>query len=238
MGAGILEIVEVKESGKGLDTLVKGLLDNTAQLVNPQNLDSMIEASLEQLEMDDTFGPAITDQMVDSLLTAQELYHEGQAPWDALEEVLTLYHRAKGQVSLTQTWAARGEAFTAEELETEMWNNFQEACGMVCWGKGACLMNWLDQKITEFEAVKESYSQTLVMDFEVTMESEMCHHFLLLGTENWLKALRTLKAQALRGGCTQRILEQAELGQRQLMTVQVFEAEAAAAESRYFVNFN
>jgi hypothetical protein len=30
----------------------------------------------------------------------------------------------------------------------------------------------------------------------------------------------------------------AELGQRQLMIVQVFEAEAAAAESRYFVHFN
>ena len=76
------------------------------------------------------------------------------------------------------------------------------------------------------------------MDSEITMESEMCHHFLLLGAENWLRALKALKSRVHEGGCTGRIREMAELGQRQLMIVQVFEAEAAAAESRYFVHFN
>jgi hypothetical protein len=100
------------------------------------------------------------------------------------------------------------------------------------------LATWLDKKIVEFKSTIDSYSAIPVMDSEVTMESEMCHHFLLLGAENWLKALTALRNQVYQGGCTRRILELAELGQRQLMIVQAFEAEAAAAESRYFVNFN
>ena len=238
MGAGILEFVEIKKVGNGLDTLVKGLLDSKTAIVTPESLDSLIEESLDQLERDDTFGPAITDQIVDALLNARELHQDKQSPWDALEEVLGLYPQARAQVSLTETWAARGEQFTAQQLETEMWSNFQEACGMVAWGKGGCLIAWLDKKIAEFESAVEAYSNIAVMDCEITMESEMCHHFLLLGAENWLRALKALKSQAHQGGCTRRIRDLAELGQRHLMIVQVYEAEAAAAESRYFVNFN
>jgi len=238
MGAGIFEFVEIKKVGNGLDTLVKGLLDSKAGIVTPQTLDSLIDESLEQLERDDTFEPAITDLLVDALLNARELHQEGKGPWDALEEVLALYHRARAQASLTESWAARSEQFTAGELETEMWSNFQEACGMVAWGKGGCLIAWLDKKITEFESAVEAYSNIAVMDSEITMESEMCHHFLLSGAENWLRALKALKGQAHLGGCTRRIRDLAELGQRQLMVVQIYEAEAAGAESRYFVNFN
>lgn len=238
MGAGILEIVEIKKVGNGLDTLVNGLLDSKAGIVTPETLDTLIEESLDQLESDDTFEPAITDQIVDALLNARELHQDGERPWEALEEVLALYHRARAQASLTESWTARSEQFTAAELETEMWSNFQEACGMVAWGKGGCLISWLDKKIAEFESAVEAYSNITVMDSEITMESEMCHHFLLLGAENWLKALKALRNQAHRPGCTRSIRELAELGQRQLMIVQVYEAEAAAAESRYFVNFN
>ena len=50
MGAGILEFVEIKKVGNGLDTLVKGLLDSKTAIVTPESLDSLIEESLDQLE--------------------------------------------------------------------------------------------------------------------------------------------------------------------------------------------
>lgn len=238
MGCALLLKKEQELPKLGLDLLAEGLTDESKGIVTPETLLGLIEASLEQLEIDDTIAPDVTDALVDSLVEAQELFQEGAEPWSALEAMLGLYHQAKEQKSYQELWQDKLDAFTVQDLRTELWDNFQEACRMVQALKGHLLASWIELKISDFQSRQKAYAALVVAQHEITMESELCHSFLRTGIQSWLNALESLRSAALTGGDTENCLKLAEIGQRHLLAVQKFEAEALLLESRYFVNFN
>ena len=163
---------------KGLDLLAQGLVNQEVGGITPENFLAHIDSALGQLETDDTISPELTDQIADSLVEAQELFLDGQAPWQALEEMLSAYQKAKGERSFFQQWVDKANALEKNELRTELWDQFQRACTMVGDGQGYLLTKWLDKKLRAFQTRKRDYEGLSVTSSEVTMESTMCHLFL------------------------------------------------------------
>lgn len=221
-----------------LDRLLESLTDESKGLAGEAELAELIEASLEQLETDDTIDAETTDQLVDALVEAQELLAEGEAPWESLEDAITIYHHAKTHKDFFLIWQQKAESLGAEALRTQTYVHFLEACRMVERGDGEVLTGWLDGKIKEFQATRRSYLELSVAEHEVTMESELCHLMLVSGMESWLEALTVLKKAIREQRDLAHCRRLAEIGQRALVTVQLFEREARSLEQKYFVNYN
>ncbi len=228
----------VQVQSDALTVLARGLVESHTFLVRPESLNELLCKALEQLEFDDSIDPELTDEMAEALVDSQERFLSGEEPWAALERFLGHYARLEERKSLEQIWWERAQSLTSKELQTELMLNFQEAVRMARSGRGQLLMSWLEAKISEFQARWNGYAEILVTEEEVTLDSVLCHRFLKTGVGNWLEAFKGLRATVVEGSSPETALEKAVLGQRCLMAVQLFEAEAAMAETRYFVNFN
>ena len=221
-----------------LDRLFEALTDETKTVSGTEQLLDLIEGSLDQLETDDTIDAEATDKLVDALMDAMDCLLEGEAAWESLEDAITIYHHAKTQKDFYAVWQSKARELDGNEIRTQKYEHFLQACQMVERGEGEVLFGWLDKKISEFQKTRAGYLQLSVAEHEVTMESEMCHLMLLTGIDSWLEALTGLKLCIAEKRDVGRCRNAAELGQRALVTVQKFEQEARELESKYFVHYN
>lgn len=221
-----------------LDFLASSLCDGNSSVFQRYDLCELIEGALEHLEEDDTISPSLTDSLVEFLVEAQEIYEAGGEPWEALDEFLQLYAEARAEKSLEELWMDRIGSVPMRDLRTKTWDQFLQAYELVEQGRGHLVESWLLAKMSEFQSALVTYSSLSVSPHEVTMESQMCHDFLCTGLQCWLNAVSGLWNRLQGRPGLSGLMVEAEKGQRLLMAVQIYEAEAALAESHYFVNFN
>lgn len=222
MGGAAIILEEVREPG--LERLSRGVKNPHLRLLTEANLEQLLDDCLNQLENDDRFCPVLTDQMVEALFEAQEMFHDGGDWIRALSRVHELHQRALSRGDLFDVWLDRATALKPQEIETELLLEFQEACRLI--GEGVSPQAWLEHTSAQIQDVLRSYLVLPVAQQEVTMESEMCHDFLVRGTQAWLEALRLLGTGEL-----DRARELAHFGQQLLVSVQLFEEEASRIES-------
>lgn len=221
-----------------LDFLAASLSDGNTSVFQHYTLTDLIEGALEQLEEDDTVSPALTDRLVETLLEAREAFEDGGEPWEALDDFLLLYGKARAEKPMGEVWMERIDAVPIGELRTETWDQFIQAHQLVEEGRGHLVESWLLAKMKEFRTALDSYSGLRVCPEEVTIESQMCHEFLFAGVQCWMNAVSGLWNRLQGRPGLWDVTSEAEKGQRLLMAVQIYEAEAGLAESHYFVNFN
>lgn len=214
-------------SPTGLDDLVTYLTKPSGS-ASIARLSHLLSSALHQLEEDDTLDPHAADRLAEAVTEAQERIEAGTDPSSILELLVQTYDDARSGPSLADQWLDRAEAFDTSEIRTETWDHFQQAVAVVREGRGHLVKGWVRHQISHFESTWASYGSLYVADEEITIESQMCHEFLKGGIESWLRALR---AVASGSGDLDKALLDAEWGQRQLIVVQLFEAEAARRET-------
>ncbi len=137
-------------------------------------------------------------------------------------------------VVLESTYRERAGALLDEELDTELWVDLHDAVDFANQGDFDSALDWLEETQARFQAVWNSYeTNTRVYEDEITAESVVGHSLLKEGVGHWLAALELLGE-----GDLDEVLVRAEAGQRLLVFVQILEEEAAAAQERFFLNWN
>lgn len=137
-------------------------------------------------------------------------------------------------VVLETTYRERAAALLDEELDTELWVDLHDAVDLAMAGDFDSALDWLEETQARFQSVWNSYeTNTCVYEDEITAESVIGHSLLKEGVGHWLAALELLGE-----GDLEEVLVRAEFGQRLLVLVQILEEEAAAAEERFFLNWN
>ena len=222
----LLEPVQVKTTARGLDDLIAQIEGGGVRKYWEVSRECLA-AALEQLEFDDRFDGTLTDEMVDTLVLAEEVMADGQSAAGALNRLLALYNRARRSDDLERMWRGRVSDLTQEQLETELWLDLQELADLFGDGDLDTVEGWLEETAARFQSVWERYeSDTVIFDEEITSETVLCHHFLKEGAGLWLEAL--LKLQSGQADLED-VIRTAEQGQRLLVTVQVMESELNSA---------
>lgn len=136
--------------------------------------------------------------------------------------------------SLEATWRERADSLAPSQLEGSLWSDLHKALKAACEGRCSLAARWVDSVEEHFLAIWDSYEESDIWESEITSESVLGHRLLQEGVEAWLSALCTFRTALDRGRIVpQAVLEDAEIGQRLLIAVQLREAETQDCVSHF-----
>jgi hypothetical protein len=226
-----LTLTQTITTNRGLDALV-GQLESGGVFSLGLSWQTWFQNAAEQLELDDSIDPRLTDELAETLAEAEEAITSGRNSAPALNRLVSLYHRNQEGKPLEQRWREKAAGLGLVQLETRTWDDLHKALDAAEAGRLSLVGRWIDKVEETFLATWDGYEQSDVLEEEITAESVLGHRLLREGVEAWLEALalfRDTLGNLDRAG----ILALAEEGQRLLIVVQVIQREAQDSVSRF-----
>lgn len=129
------------------------------------------------------------------------------------------------QLDLEERWNRRAETLSLRELRTPLWNDLEKALRAADRGHDFPVKVWVEETEKWLVAQWECYEDSDVLSQEITTEAVLGHQFLIRGLEWWLEALDCIRALLVGEATPLEVLKNAEMGQRQFLTVESFHTE-------------
>lgn len=213
----MLELITEKRNenlGKLLGMLPSGTLSN---------FEGWLERVYDALEADCQLDAGSVDLMAEILEDIRFAVSEGVDPSSSFDRLLEVY---KSAMSPERRWSIRRDCLTEEEIQTELWEDFQDAVALCESGDLESAECWAEEADENFARAWDQYSRMSIIEEEVALESCLGHRFLREGIEAWRAALQALRAAIAEGvERTTEMWNLARQGQKSLIIVQMLEDE-------------
>jgi hypothetical protein len=124
--------------------------------------------------------------------------------------------------SLEERWRLRARTLPPKQWQTDAWFDLVEGVQMRDEGDLESIREWYREALRSFEKLSLRCRQAEAPPAVPKCEADLAQLFLQQGAEDWLEALKMLRAARP----AQEVLAKAEQGQRLLIAVQMLEATA------------